>query len=152
MTEVVAALKASPLFRGFTDTGLTIIASVCAQRAYPAGTPLFVENMVSDALLVIVDGRVALSAVGPRGEAVSLGEVGHGDWLGELSLITPGQRLCTATALTPVWAYELRHVDFQRLLSQKPQACIKLLMSICTALGQKVIDNKDALKALLAKP
>ena len=152
MTEVVAALKASPLFRGFTDTGLQILAGVCVQRAYPAGTPLFVENMVSDGLLVIVDGRVALSSVGPRGEAIMLGEVGHGDWLGELSLIVPGQRMCTATALTPVWAYELRHSDFQRLLGTKPQACIKLLMSICSSVGHKVIENRDALKALLAKP
>lgn len=152
MTEVVAALKASPLFRGFTDTGLGIIAQVCVQRAYPAGTPLFVENMISDGMLIIVDGRVQLTASGPKGEPISLGEVGHGDWLGELALIQPGQRMCTATALTPVWAYELRHSDFQRLLSQKPQACIKLLMSICTGLGAKVVENKDALKALLAKP
>ena len=35
---------------------------------------------------------------------------------------------------------------------RKPQACIKLLMAICSAVGQKVVDNRDALKALLAKP
>jgi CRP-like cAMP-binding protein len=149
MTEVVAALKASPLFRGFTDTGLTILASICVQRSYPAGSPLFVEAMVSDSMLVLVDGRVALTSKGSRGESLSMGEVGHGDWLGELALISPGQRMCTATALTPVWAYELRHTDFQRLMGQKPQACIKLLMSICTSLGQKVVDNRDALKSLL---
>lgn len=152
MTEVVAALKACPLFRGFTDTGLAIIAQICVQRAYPAGTPLFVENMVSDAMLILVDGRVTLSCTTARGEPVMMGEVGHGDWLGELSLIHPGQRLCTATALTPVWAYEVRHVDFQRLLGQKPQACIKLLMAICAGVGQKVTENRDALKALVAKP
>ena len=152
MTEVVAALKSSPLFRGFTDTGLTILGQVCVQRSYPAGTPLFVENMVSDSLLIIVDGRVALSSQGARGEAVQLGEIGHGDWLGELSLIAPGQRMCTATALTPVWAYELRHADFQKLLPQKPQACLKLLMAICSAFGQKVTENRGALKALIAKP
>ena len=152
MSEVVGALKASPLFRGFTDTGLTILGQACIQRSYPAGTPLFVENMVSDALLVIVDGRVALTSQGPRGEQVQLGELGHGDWLGELSLIAPGQRMCTATALTPVWAYELRHADFQKLLPTKPQACLKLLMAICSSFGSKVTENKAALKALIAKP
>jgi hypothetical protein len=102
-------------------------------------------------MLIIVDGRVALSSIGTRGDAVMLGEVGHGDWLGELSLIAPGQRLCTATALTPVWAYELRHVDFQRLLGQKPQACIKLLMAICAGLGQAVkAANTEIVELLLA--
>lgn len=151
MSEVVAALKVSPLFSGFTDTGLTILAGICVPRAYPAGSPLFVESMVSDALLVLVDGRVALSSTGPRGEALMLGEVGYGDWLGELSLINPGQRLCTATALTPVWAYEIRHADFQKLMGQKPQACIKLLMAICTSVAGKVSENRDALKALVAR-
>jgi hypothetical protein len=35
------------------------------------------------------------------------------------------------------------------MLGLKPQACIKLLMSIVTHFGQKVADNKDALRSLL---
>jgi hypothetical protein len=31
----------------------------------------------------------------------------------------------------------------------KPQACIKLLMAICTSFGQKIITTKDALKTLV---
>ena len=78
-------------------------------------------------------------------------ELGPGDWLGELSLINPGQRLCTATALTPVTAFEIRQGDFQKLMATKPQACMKLLMAICTAFGAKVAANKDALKSLVTK-
>lgn len=147
--DAAAALRASPLLSGFTDTGVGILAGIASARAYPAGTPLFVENMVSDTLIVIGEGRVALSSKNDKGAELAMGELGPGDWLGELSLITTGQRQCTATAVTNVAAFEIRQADFQKLMSVKPQACIKLLMAICTTFGQKIITTRDALKTLV---
>jgi CRP/FNR family cyclic AMP-dependent transcriptional regulator len=147
--DAAAALRASPLLSGFTDTGVGILAGIASPRTYPGGTPLFVENMVSDTLIIIGDGRVALSTKSEKGAELSMGELGPGDWLGELSLITTGQRQCTATAVTPVTAFEIRQADFQKLMGVKPQACIKLLMAICTSFGQKIITTKDALKTLV---
>jgi CRP/FNR family transcriptional regulator, cyclic AMP receptor protein len=149
--DAVSTLRDSPLFKGFTETGLTIIAGICHQRSFPHGTPLFVENMMADSLLIIGDGNVSLGTKGRRQEDIHLGELGVGDWLGELSLINTGQRMCTAIAVTPVIAYEIRQGDFQKLLALKPQACIKLLMAIVSTFGQKVVDNKDALRSLLTK-
>jgi hypothetical protein len=60
--------------------------------------------------------------------------------------------MCTATALAPIRALEVRHADFQKLLAQRPQACVKLLMGIVTQFGQKILDNRQALKSLLARP
>ena len=144
----IAALKASPLFAGFTDTGLAIFGGISTPRSYPQGTPLFAENMVSDAMLIIVDGTVTLSVKDGSGEH-ALGEAGPGDWLGELSLIAVGQRMCTATATTAVRAIEIRHADFQKTLALKPQACVKLLMAICKGFGEKVVENKPALRSLI---
>lgn len=149
--DPVSALRDSPLFEGFTETGLNIIAGICAQRSYPVGTPLFVESMVADSLLVIADGRVSLNTKGRQGEDVFLGELGPGDWLGELSLISTSQRLCTASAATPVTAFEVRQADFHKLMGLKPQACMKLLMAIVSQFGKKVFENKDALKSLLSR-
>jgi CRP/FNR family transcriptional regulator, cyclic AMP receptor protein len=146
------ALKSCALFKDFTDTGLQIIASISSERNYPKGVPLFVENMVADSMLILTAGRVKLTARGTSGEEVILGtELNPGDVLGELALIQPSQRMCTATASTGVTAIEVRHADFQRLLAQKPQACLKLLMAIVGAFGQKVQDSRGALKMLLSK-
>jgi CRP-like cAMP-binding protein len=147
----VEALKKCSLFQGFTDTGLQIIGSIAHPRSFPAGAPLFVENMIADSLLVIADGQVRISSKGPGGEDLSLGELGAGESLGELSLITQGQRMCSATALSNVSAVEIRHADFQKLLGQKPQACVKLLMGVVRVFGQRVADNKDAFKSLAGK-
>lgn len=147
--DAAAALRASPLLSGFTDTGVGILAGIASPRSYPPGTPLFVENMVSDTLIIVGDGRVALTTKNDKGTDLAMGELGPGDWLGELSLINTGQRQCTATAVTAVVAFEIRQADFQKLMAVKPQACIKLLMAICTTFGQKIITTKDALKTLV---
>jgi CRP/FNR family transcriptional regulator, cyclic AMP receptor protein len=146
------ALKSCALFKDFTDTGLQIIASIATERNYPKGVPLFVENMVADSMLIVTAGRVKLTARGTSGEEVVLGtELNPGDVLGELSLIQPSQRMCTAIASTGVTAIELRHGDFQRLLAQKPQACLKLLMAIVGTFGQKIQDSRGTLKQLLSR-
>src|SRR3954451_15991805 len=146
------ALKSCSLFKDFTDTGLQILSGIATERNYPKGVPLFVENMVADSMLILTAGRVKLTARGAAGEEVTLGsELNPGDVLGELALIQPSQRMCTATASTGVTAIELRHADFQRLLAQKPQACLKLLMAIVGAFGQKVQDSRGMLKQLLSK-
>jgi CRP/FNR family cyclic AMP-dependent transcriptional regulator len=149
--SVTEALKACALFRGFTDTGLQIIAGIATERSFPSRVPLFVENMLGDTLTIIADGRVKLTSKAPNGEEVSVGELGPGDYLGELSLIQQSQRMCTATAVSQVNAVEIRYADFQKLLAQKPQACLKLLMGIVSTFGQKVVENRDMLKTLLAR-
>jgi CRP-like cAMP-binding protein len=149
--DAAAAMRASPLFQGFTETGISILSGIFAQKMYPAGSVLFAEQMVSDSMFLIAVGRVALSAKTPNAPDQSLGEISTGDWLGELALISTSQRLCTATAANDVTAFEMRQSDFQRLMATKPQACIKLMMTICTHFAQKVAVNKDAFKSLLGR-
>src|SRR4051812_46190047 len=114
--NAAAALKTSPLFKSFTDTGVQIFAGIAVERVFPQGAPLFVEAMVSDSLILIAEGNVKLTAKNKSGEDTTVAELGPGAYLGEVSLLSPGQRLCTATALSPVTAIEIRHADFQKLL------------------------------------
>ncbi|NTX62658.1 cyclic nucleotide-binding domain-containing protein [Myxococcus sp. CA051A] len=144
-------LKACPLFKGFTDTGIQIFAGVAVPRAFPKGTALFTEGKTGESLLIVGEGTVRLSARNPSGEDVSLGEVGTGEPLGELALVQKGERLCTATAVTDVSALEIRASDFQKLLATKPQACVKLLMGIVGFFGQKARDNRDMIRTLIGK-
>lgn len=147
--NTVDVLKSCSLFKGFTDTGLLIVGGISSMRSFPARAPLFVEDMVGDSMFIIAEGTVTLSAKNSSGEQVTLGELGPGEALGELSLIGPSQRMCTATAATAVSALELRHADFQKLLGTKPQACIKLLMGVIRQFGKKVGDNRAAFKQLV---
>ena len=148
---IVDVLRGSALFRGFTETGIQILAGIAVERTVAAGSPVFVEEAVSDALILIGDGHVRLTAKGTSGEAVSLGEAGPGDALGALWLVRPARRMCSATAASGVSAVEIRHADFQRLLGQKPQACLKLLMNVVSDFGQRLQENREGLRSLVSK-
>jgi CRP/FNR family cyclic AMP-dependent transcriptional regulator len=150
--EVEAALKACPLFKDFSEVGIQIFAAIGVSRAFPKGAALFQEGRAGESLFIVHEGSVRLSAKSPTGGEVSLADVGAGEPLGELALVQKGERLCTATALTDVLAVEIRHADFQKLTAQKPQACVKLLMSVIFHFTQKVRDNQGAMKSLVGKP
>lgn len=145
------ALRTSLLFKGFTETGLQIFGGIANPRTFPRGTPLFVEGMMGDSLYVIALGQVRVSSKNAAGEDVAVGELGPGEHLGEMSLLGQGTRLCTATALSDVTALELRHADFQKLLAQKPQACLKLVLTLATGLAQKVRETAPTLKPLVGR-
>jgi CRP/FNR family cyclic AMP-dependent transcriptional regulator len=149
--DAASTLRACSLFQGFTETGVAIIAGLCASKTYPLGTPLFVENMLSDTMLVVASGTVRLSTRAPNGQQTPVGEVTTGEVLGELCLVTTSQRLCTATAATAVTAYEIRQAEFQKLMASKPQACVKLLMAICAQFAERVLASREMIKSLAGR-
>ena len=63
--------------------------------------------------------------------------------------LAPGERLVSAAAAAPTEVVELSRRAFFKTAQEKPQACLKLLMGICSNFGQKVTENRDALRALL---
>ena len=75
---VLDALKSCALLKGFTDTGLQILAGIAAERTFPRGAPLFVENMVAESLFIIGEGRVSILVKGNNGEEIPVGELGPG--------------------------------------------------------------------------
>lgn len=149
--DAASALRACPLFQGFTETGIGILAGLCAPKGYAPGTPLFVEGMLSESLVVVAVGRVHLTAREPNGQEAPLGELDACETMGELALVTASRRLCTAKAESDVIAFEIRQADFQQLMATKPQACIKLMMAICAQVAERVVANRDALRSLVRR-
>lgn len=143
----VEALQRSALFRDFTETGLRIFATIAVEKTYPAGTPLFVENMVGESLFILKSGTVRLTQRTAQGER-ELATVGPGEHLGELALLARTVRLVSAIATTPCEAVELAQRDFVRLQPQKPQACLRLALAIAANLAAKVGESREALRAL----
>lgn len=147
----VETLARCALFRDFTDTGLRILASIAGERSVPEGAPIFVEGMPGDCLLVIRQGQVRLSLRGADGRERALATLGPGEHFGELSLVCPDvPRLVTASAQTPVELLEIRQRDFARLQTQKPQACLKLILAVAGSFGRRVSENRETLRGLLA--
>jgi CRP/FNR family cyclic AMP-dependent transcriptional regulator len=147
--RVVKVLQGAPILRSFTDTGLQILAAIAQEKRLPSGTPLFVENMQGDAMYVIASGTVRIALRGPDGREQKLVALGAGDSLGEASLLRVGPRLCSAVAETEVVVVEIARRDVMNLQRTRPQACLKLLMSVTEALGERLRDADPEWKRLL---
>jgi CRP-like cAMP-binding protein len=142
-------LEQNALFKGFTEIGLKLFAGIAEEKSFPAGAPIFVEGMAGESLFIVKSGAVRLTQ---RVEGVEkeLAVVGPGEHLGCLALLARTLRLVTATTATPCEVVELTHRDFVRLQPEKPQACLKLALSIAAELASRMSDNRDALQRLAA--
>jgi CRP-like cAMP-binding protein len=146
----VEALQRAPLFRDFTETGLKIFAAIAQEKAVPAGSPLFVENMVGESLLIVKSGTVRITQKTADGER-ELAVVGAGEHLGELALLAKSVRLVSAVAQTQCEVLEITQRDFARLQPQKPQACLKLALAIAADFATKVAESRDLVRELAVK-
>jgi CRP-like cAMP-binding protein len=147
--DVVRLLRAAPLFKGFTDTGLQIISAIGQLKTVPPSTPLFVENMIGESLFVFGTGRVELAVRGPGSEDRVLCEVVGPDSIGEASILRPGPRQCSATAATPIAVVEIHRRDVAALQRSKPQACLKLMMGVADVVGERLRASETDMKAFL---
>jgi CRP-like cAMP-binding protein len=144
------ALQRSSLFKEFTETGLKIFASIAVEKSIPAGTPLFVENMVGESLFIVKSGTVRVTRREGSAEK-ELAVVGPGTHLGALALLAKSVRMVSAVAASPCEVLELAQRDYYRLQPQKPQACLKLALAIAGDLAQQAGESREALRALGAK-
>ncbi len=148
--DIAQVLKSTELFRSFTDTGIQILASVAHVKKVPARTPLFVEQMLGDGLYVLAEGRIRVSVRGPDGRDVTLAILAAPATLGEAAILRSGPRLCSAVAEVPSVVVELTRRDVANLQRSKPQAVLKLMMSVVDLVANRFGDLGDDLRQFLA--
>jgi CRP-like cAMP-binding protein len=143
-------LQRCALFKGFTETGLRIFASIAAERTVAAGTPLFAEGAAGESLFIVKAGTVRLALKTADGER-ELAVVGPGEHLGALALLGRSTRLLSAVATSPCEVVEIAHRDFAVLQSQKPQACLKIALAIAGDVAARAAESGDLLRELAAR-
>jgi CRP/FNR family transcriptional regulator, cyclic AMP receptor protein len=148
--DILRVLQSAALFKGFTDTGLQIVGSIAQQKHVPAGTPLFVENMIGDGLFIIADGMIRIAVRGPQGQDITLTVLGQNESLGEAALLRAGPRLCSAIAEVPSTVIEITRRDIAALQRTKPQACLKLMMGVVDVIGAKMRDAQNEYRQYVA--
>lgn len=146
---VIEALQSCSLFKEFTETGLKIFSAIATEKSVPAGSPLFVENMVGESLFIVKAGQVRLT-LRDGGQERELAVLGPGEHLGALGLLAKCVRLVSAVAAAGCEVVEIAQRDYYRLQPQKPQACLKLALAIAADLAQQANDSRDALRSLAA--
>src|SRR5918996_1464203 len=114
--EKVLFLKSIDLFSQIAGEDLTQVALVATETEHDPGDEVFAEGELSDALYVVLDGKVRVH----QGDRV-IAELGERDCFGEMGILDPAPRRATVTAATDTRLLRIGREDFQEILADKPQ-------------------------------
>ena len=125
----IELLKHVPLFSHCNKKQLAAIASIADLVELPADTLLIREGARGRDFIVIVQGAVAVRRKGRK-----INELGPGDFIGEMALISGAPRNATVTTTQDSWLLVVTDRQFWELLEQSPQ----LKTSVIKAMGERL--------------
>jgi len=123
-------LKRVPLFAGCSKSELGALALTADELDLRNGYVLTREGQPGREFFVLVEGTVEVTQKGKR-----IGELGAGDWLGEIALLTKGPRTATVTSTSPVRILVITDRTFRRVVEEMPSIALKVLASVGERLG-----------------
>ncbi len=100
------------------------------RRRFSSGAILFSEGDVSNRVVLVLSGRLKVSASSSDGHEVVLGYREPGDVLGEFAAIDGEPHLATVTAVEPTEASVLPADRFLAALEERPAAAMTMLRSV----------------------
>jgi CRP/FNR family cyclic AMP-dependent transcriptional regulator len=116
-----ARLKAIPLFADLDDAELGQIASLVSEVSVSAGKELVREGDYSYEMLAIEEGTAKVERGGEH-----LADIGPGDVVGEMGVLSKDQRNATVTATTPMRLFTLDRWDAKKLRKMSPELATQL--------------------------
>ena len=125
-------LRSAPLFAELPDEALERVKETVSEFDAAEGAVLVQPGAQGSGLYIVCQGTVAVET---RGAGTI--ELGPGECIGELSLLTPATRSARVWAKTPVHGLAVSRRDFTQLLEREPQIAISLL----GVLARRLIDT-----------
>jgi CRP-like cAMP-binding protein len=131
----VELLRKTPLFADCTKAELRALARTADEVAVREGTVLTREGRTAREFFVLVDGDVRVTR---RGKTIA--ELGGGDWVGEIALLTSRPRTATVTATSPVRVLVITDRRFRSVIETMPSIALKVMSSLGDRLAADVRD------------
>jgi CRP-like cAMP-binding protein len=115
-------LKALPLFARVSDASLARVAEAATEFEAAAGQVLAEIGQPGSGMFVVEEGEVVVD-LPHGGEAV----LGHGEFFGEMALLTDEPHSARVRAKTHVRCIALSSRDFAALLDEEPRVAVAML-------------------------
>jgi CRP-like cAMP-binding protein len=125
-------LRSAPLFAELPDESLERVKEIVAEFDAAEGSVLVQPGAEGSGLFIVCTGTAAVET---RGAGTI--ELGPGECIGELALLTPATRSARVSAKTPVHGLAISRRDFTQLLQREPTIAIALL----GVLARRLIDT-----------
>src|SRR3989344_5313931 len=123
-------LKTVPLFSSFTDQQMAALLSYVQRRSYPRGAAILRAGDETDALYVILSGRVKVLIPDEEGNEVILSVMGGQEFVGEMGLLDGLPSSATVETLEPCEMLRLPRTAFLSCLEDNGEVAMLVLRNL----------------------
>ena len=127
----VETLQRVPLFSGLESRDLERIADSFKERRYSAGDTIAGEGQGGAGFFVIAEGTASVTV-----QSQERGNLGPGDYFGEIALIDEGARTATVTAETDMKTYAMTFWEFRPIVETDARIAWKLVQALAHRLRE----------------
>ena len=138
----VEKVRAVPLFASLNKQAAARLCEFLSIKDYPAETCVFRNREVGDSMYLIDSGKVRISITDADGHAVTLAQLGAGDFFGEMSMLDRRGRSADATVIEHARLAKLTRQDFLSFIVSDPGIALEML----TALTRRLRRTDDLLR------
>jgi CRP/FNR family cyclic AMP-dependent transcriptional regulator len=140
-------LRNVPLFSGLPEGQLALLTRVVGRKAYPRNTTIIAAGDPTDALYIVISGRLKVMMSDDEGREVILAILGSGEFFGEMGLIDDAPRSATVIAIEPCELLTISKVDFKKCLSENFDIAMAVMRGLVKRLREA--DKKIGSLALM---
>jgi len=121
----IELIKTVPLFSRCSKRELAAVAAQADELVLPAGRALATQGARGSEFVIIVDGTADVTKNGRR-----INQLGPGDFLGEIALISGALRTATVTTTSESRLLVLTDRGFKRLTGEMPSIHASVLKAL----------------------
>ncbi len=140
-------LRNVPLFSGLPEGQLALLTRVVGRKAYPRNTTIIAAGDPTDALYIVISGRLKVMMSDDEGREVILAILGSGEFFGEMGLIDDAPRSATVIAIEPCELLTISKADFKKCLSENFDIAMAVMRGLVKRLREA--DKKIGSLALM---
>ena len=137
-------LKSVPLFSSFSDLQLSQLLSCVQHRSYPRNAFILRAGEETDALYILLSGRVKVLIPDEEGHEVILSIMGPHEFFGEMGLLDDQSRSASVETLEPCGMLRLSRAGFTNILKDN----FELAMLIIRNLVRRLRDADRKIESL----
>jgi len=118
----ISVLESTALFSALARPSIEHLASAATDVDVAAGTAVVTEGSEADAMYVIVEGAITVTARADGIADVEVAQLGPGDYFGEIGLLEGAARNATCTAITTCQVLRVDGASFLSAVQDSPQS------------------------------
>jgi len=129
-------LKSVPLFSLFSDVQLNQLLTCVQHRSYPRNTFILRAGEETDALYILLSGRVKVLIPDEEGHEVILSIIGPQEFFGEMGLLDDQARSASVEALEPCEMLRLSKAGFTNILKDNFDLAMLIIKNLVKRLRE----------------